>query len=393
MKNKLGIVLAIACIFSLSVKIFLAFNYDTGDTGAMNLASSLFVQHQEVYGNPQVYFSPPPFSLHVFAVIQKIAQKTGLPFSGLWKMPAVFSDMGLGILIYVICRQYYKRSKEKSTRLTLWYVLNPITWYVSGFHGQSEAVWIFLILLAWYFLYRYGQVVFAALCTALALAYKLPAILLFPALLLTLKKRNQQILFIVVVGVLFIGSLFPEIITSQSNVVRQVFLYSSALNIWGFTSVARKFLLAETAVHLIPLLAAFLKIVLFGTLGWTYFKYLLMEKKDFFCLCLIVITVFLVFTPGFGIQYLLWPLPFLILVNHPWKGWYTFFTTFAFWNTYGISWKLLTEPVSFLQLNLFYKFNMLYPYDLYFPVWILLAQSLRIHPKKIPSWQKEGIRL
>ena len=368
--------LIISLVLTTLAKLFLAFKYDTADTGAMNFASGLFLEQVDVYNHPQVNFSPPPFSLHVFALIKFFANISGIPFEGLWKLPAVFSDIGIGILIYFISQKMYKRTEWTALRLSLWYIVNPITLYVSGFHGQSESVWVFLVLLAWYFIIFQKRIIVAAVIMALAIAYKLPAILLFPALFLSIQENDKKILFAIFVGSVTSLSFLPEIITSFAAINRQVLQYSSIIGIWGFSGVLSKVLQPLIFVGMIKKIAFALKVLLFVTVGWTYFKYYLSSYKNFFDLCLVILVLFLVFTPGFGTQYLLWPLPFLVITQHRILKIYTILTTFAFMHTYGIDFVVFNSVINFLQKNLYYKTLMIYPYDLYFPIWILLLHAL-----------------
>ena len=63
-------------------------------TGACQ-ASQFFLENKEVYANPAVFYSGPPFALHVTALSHFLADTFHLPCSGMWKMPTVFADIGI----------------------------------------------------------------------------------------------------------------------------------------------------------------------------------------------------------------------------------------------------------------------------------------------------------
>jgi hypothetical protein len=60
-----------------------------------------------------------------------------------------------------------------------WYAFNPISLFISSYHGQQESFWLFFILAAYTIVIvrpRYNMAI-AAMC-GIALSYKLPAALL-----------------------------------------------------------------------------------------------------------------------------------------------------------------------------------------------------------------------
>lgn len=348
------------------IRVLLGFNYDTGDTGAFCEASRRYLAGDEVYAAEDIHFSGPPFALHVTAVSNKIAMITGLPCSGMWKMPTIIADIGIAYLIFLIAHGTLKKSKKKSIEMMNWYLFNPIAIFVAGFHGQQESFWMFFILLSWYVIHRWNSYLFAALFAGIGFAYKLPAILLLPFLFLLEKGIVRKFLFTVIVSIVFVVSLFPEIITSQEALMRQSFEYSSQFGVWGFS----RFLVIE---NLDTYLKGAIAITLIGISGKALFQSKQLHKKNelFFKYATYVIAAFYVFTPGFGVQYLLWILPYLILTNHNMLKVYSIVVTIAFLHTYGLGFPPLDWILNTLQKFIYYELDILYPYDLYFPVWFV----------------------
>lgn len=368
--------LFIILVVSFVLKIVLAYTADTADTGAFNLATKLFLQGKDVYAHPDVNLSPPPLFLHFLSVLRIGSDALHLPFEGSWKLPSVIADTAIAAFIYVISIKEHHLTEKKALRLTMIYAFNPIALFVSGFHGQAESTWILLILIAWYLCAVQKKLIWSAVFAALAVSYKLPALLLLPGLFLTLPKRKDWIQYMLILGVLFLISLLPEIITTRAALIRQVFAYSSTPNVWGFSLLMSKLFHPEVALSLSGILSKMLKLSILIVSGITLTRYLARKSSDFFTLSLSIIVIFLFFSPGFGSQYMLWPLPFLLLSHHRYVWKYTILTTFAFLNTYGIPLAIFTLPIQFLQYHVFYKMYFLYPYDLYIPIWILLGKMV-----------------
>jgi hypothetical protein len=188
-------------------------------------------------------------------------------------------------------------------------------------------------------------------------------------LVFLVKTWKQRILFSGIVGLLFVFSLFPEIITVTHDLIRQSFLYSSSPGIWGISGIIHKFI---TDSHVMKFVSLGLDLCLAGSLLAIYYWFLKRKKVSFFQLGTLIIAAFYCFTPGFGSQYLLWILPFLILSENPLTKVYSVLVTIVFLHTYGIQFPPITNIITFLEQNIYFKLPMLYPFDLYYPIWIMM---------------------
>ncbi len=366
-------------ILAFIIRIILAFCYDTGDTGAVNLATTTFLKGHEVYSNSNIYFSPPPFSLHILVLLHLISNNLHIPFTGFWKILANLSDLGIGILIYLISIKFFKRSKETAKLLCVWYLFNPVVLFVSGYHGQQESVWLFFILSTWYILsYSKKSIIttgIAGVLAGFAIGYKLPAAILIIPLFFAVPGLTNQIIFVCVTGLVCAVSFFPEMLNpvSRQGIIKQVFLYSSTLNVWGISLLAAK--IPFLSKHFTSIIAAFLKILMAVAMGLNFILSH-MKKKNFFEVSLSTILIFLFLTPGFGTQYLLWPVPFLILLTNRYLFLYTLVVTFGFLHFYSLLFPPLDFILKLLQENIYYKIHLFYPYDLLLPIWILIVYML-----------------
>ena len=250
---------------------------------------------------------------------------------------------------------------------------NPIAIIIAGFHGQQDPLWLFFALLSWYLIRRNYPIWLAGLAAGIAFAYKIPTVLLLPVIMWSIGSWKNRALYAGIISVVFLLSLFPEIITSRHALIHQSFLYSSTPGVWGLTDIAEKIFSGIPIVHDIgmQITTTCLKGALALSLIVVYVNAMRQKKFDVFRTIIYVISAFYAFTPGFGTQYLLWILPFLILSENPLLGVYSVLVSILFLHSYGFGFAPLTNLLQFLQDNIYYKTHMLYPYDLYIPVWLL----------------------
>jgi len=363
---------------ALLLRLLLSFGYEgTGDTGAFCRAGSLALKGYKVYEVSDMHFSGPPLAMHVTTFMHALAEATNLPCRGMWKLPTVIADMGIIFLIYHLTKKHFKKTKNEALLLASTYAFNPISLLINGFHGQQEAFWMFLMLSAIILAMRKKPSLLAvSACAALAIGYKLPAILLLPTTLSQLKNIKQKIIVSFGVGVLILFTLLPEILTQTNALIQQSFLYTSTQNVWGITLIATKLRgIYEMSEAQIISLNQIVKIFLVTGIGLISI-HTAIYRRAFVGATLIMLVFFLVFAPGFGVQYLVWPLPFMLLYDKKIAAIYSIITTFALLHFYGLNIQIIDGVINFLQQQIYYVNNFLYPYDLAIPVWIYLIYIL-----------------
>ncbi|HEY5095947.1 MAG TPA: phospholipid carrier-dependent glycosyltransferase [Candidatus Eremiobacteraceae bacterium] len=126
----------------------------------------------------------------------------------LCKLPAIVSDIGIGVLIYLIARRTWPGAGA------LWavavFVLNPISWFVSAYWGQADSVAaVFLVLAIYLALEDRFEFAWAALAFAVLIK---PQPLVVAPLLIAWQLRRQfswRVLLAPVIGaaVAWIGSI------------------------------------------------------------------------------------------------------------------------------------------------------------------------------------------
>jgi hypothetical protein len=141
-------VVAIAATVALAAKIVLALNtYGTNDVRAWEgfLAKIRASSGLALYHDVEA-FNHPPSMIYLLRLWGWAADQTGWPF-GFWlRLTSSLADVGSLALVWRILA----RSPELQLRLSglLLVALSPVAIMVSGFHGNTDTIMIFFVLLS-----------------------------------------------------------------------------------------------------------------------------------------------------------------------------------------------------------------------------------------------------
>src|ERR1043166_4904819 len=89
-------------------------------------------------------FNHPPFIIHALRFVNLVSFQTGLAFETVFRSFTSLADVGTAIVTYYILR----REQIFSAPAFLLYLLAPATMVISGYHGNTDTVMIFFVLLA-----------------------------------------------------------------------------------------------------------------------------------------------------------------------------------------------------------------------------------------------------
>ena len=302
----------------------------------------------------------------------KILNPLHFPGWGYNKLLPVLSGVAVAYLIYKYALIF---NLKRPLLLASIYAFHPLSLYISAYHGQRESSWLLFLLLS-VILYKLKKYFWLACAFAIGVSIKIPPLLLFPFFFLKIPARKDKMIFVILVPVIFIILSLPEIVTYTNNVIRQVFFYSGWTGWWGISGLATKVDIFIGYPAVSAIFAPINKILLYLLILASCF-YFYKKRVDIIEAILGVLMVVFVFSPTFASQYMLWPLPFMVLLYKKYKKYfwlYTIFGLFAAINTYGIFRISFLETVlvNIPQNLLYYKIPFLaYPMDLYFPLWIV----------------------
>jgi Gpi18-like mannosyltransferase len=183
-----------------------------------------FADSIDTYGALWLYqrdilFNHPPFLAHALPVLNWLARHTALGFPFWMRLPAILADFGSLWLLAAIVRP--------TPRLLLLFALCPISLFVAGFHGNTDPILIFLILLAIFFLERCNWLIAAAVALGLAGSIKIVAIVAAPALLFYVESNRRRVVFVTVAFATFLLLAAPYLFQAPGVIIRNVFGYHS----------------------------------------------------------------------------------------------------------------------------------------------------------------------
>ncbi len=295
-----------------------------------------FVVNELIFKGDDPYLSGvcsnPPLWLWWGAGAFSLGQFFHLPFQLVIKVPMILADI-------LICLLIYQLVKDKKLRFVsaLFYSLNPVSILVTGFHGQFDSFVILTILLAIKF-FRSPKKWLSPFSLGLGIALKSFPVLIGPVFLLKKKKIKEKIIFAFWSALPIFLILLPFLFKYSLGSAKYIFGYSGITD-FGWMAIIR-------AINWLSHGQAFLAIDGFGTLlSWNkigflalygfLFLWLIKKKKDLIFAWTIIFTAFYLFYGGISSQYLVWILPFLIIIDLKMAIYYSFFACLAMASFYS----------------------------------------------------------
>jgi hypothetical protein len=265
------------------------------------------------YEAPRLYPYPPVW-VAVETGAEWLSRRFGLDFAVLVKLPVLLADLGLVALLLPMGRG------RGLGALPAWlYALHPVSILVTGFHGQFDAAALLCVLLAIFWL-EAGRLDRSALALAGATALKSFPVLLLPFFLLALTGGRARLRFLALATLPVAALLVPFALADAPALRRELLGYGGVAD-FGWIGCVRAVdwlrsgvLARSEAPHwprLVPLakagfLAAFA--LLLALVGARRLRLSLDAAA------LAVFLAFLTFYGAVSAQYLLWVVPFGVLV-------------------------------------------------------------------------------
>jgi hypothetical protein len=240
------------------------------------------------------------------------------PFAFIHKQPMIFADCIAAVLLYRIWAR--RRGRLAGAAVAAAFAWSPIAILLSGFHGNNDAGYGMLVLLAAYLLQERRAFFAAGLAMAAAVNVKLVPVLLVPVLASVCLDWRQLARYLAGAAIGAIPFLMLLLVEPVA-VLRNMLPYRSSINYWGVNQflleVARepRFSAVSQAImnayndrgRFIVLAAALLLVVLIRDRRWGA------ERAE--TVAAASAALFLVLAPGFALQYLALVGPVLFAVR------------------------------------------------------------------------------
>jgi hypothetical protein len=271
-------------------------------------------------------------------------------------LPTIFCDVGIGILLYVVCR---KRGNS-SMAVAIIYLFNPISLIISSLHCQFDAIPIFSSLLAAWAtisLTGYQQGLISGLALGAAISLKSYPVLLLPVLLFRLSGQINRLIFLACAVCPTAILLYPHLATVFPDVNDQLFHYRGVFD-QGWAAFLRNSphvrdaILPDVSLDEAAAISRRQYVAFIAVLAlWDLILILRGRGVDIFSRMATTFMLFYALVASVSSQYLLWALPFLLLTNVPFALIYTVAGSLALLGFYCAYWPDVLFPGVLSGLN------------------------------------------
>lgn len=306
-KLSLKVILLIAIAIRI-IHLIISNGVSNFDIDAYGLIGKLTVQNHNIYPDPADLYHP---YFPVFLYLEGFAnslEQIYIPYVMTIKTFTILFDIGVVYFVYLL--------SNKNAHLSLLYSINPISILVTSFHGQFDSIPIFFTLLSFY-LIRENKEVLGIMLASFAIAIKTwPILFILPIIKIINNKFN--LIFLISVPTISIAIYSYLFNAHWLEIIKTIYRYRGVSGNYGLGYLAltlfpgfiqKEYLVLISNTSLITILC----------IAFFFNSKTLIRNVLKLMLCFFVVTL------GFGIQWLSWLVPFLILIKPRFS--YIFFIT------------------------------------------------------------------
>lgn len=231
---------------------------------------------------------------------------SNLVFTNVFRLPSILADCAAIWLLFVIWRR--RVGAGRAPAVSALFALSLCAILVSAFHCNTDSIYVMLCLLAVYLIEDRRAPFWGGLALGVAINVKLIPVLLILPLLLSFRRWQDAAKFVAGLA-LWALPFVPLLVLIPHSFASHALEYNSRLDRWGVNF----FLLGgqdQTAYHrgaAAETYYAWARYAMLGLLvawsiaaGW-------LRRWDRYEIAAITLSLFLIFAPGFGVQYTILP--------------------------------------------------------------------------------------
>jgi len=287
-------------------------------------------------------YNHPPFMSVFLLFLHKILGGHQDYFPLLIRIPAIMADIGNSLVVFALAKEFMTEKKAVLSGILV--AVSPVLIMVSGFHGNTDPIFICIILLSVYVLMVKKNSMLAGLIFGCAFSIKIVPLICVPLFFFFCQNWKSRLLFFSTLLIPLLLGFAYNILKDASGIINNVFLYKSIYSNWGFSKLLVQMLPMESLDRVLKIY-----ILLFITAS----SYLLArqaqqadnsEKIRLATINVgITFLIFLALTPGFGVQYLSWLAPTGIFLGIELYALYSviagtfLFSVYTYWSG-GLPW-------------------------------------------------------
>lgn len=281
-----------------------------------------FAKTIEQFGVPYMYdniswFNHPPLMGYFAQAALRLANATGWPFEFFFKLSEVAADL---LIMGILWRIWHTAGQQKATIALAVFSGSFVAILISAYHGNTDSLCVSLSFLAAY-LFEQKRPMASGVALALAINVKVIPILLIPIFVISHHSRRDVSRF----GIGLLAGLLPMALFfmgHKAGFINNIFNYNSNIERWGILL----FLLEgkynpafkEMASNAFDYYIANGRYVILGLVSLTSMWQQFTPKRTLYEAVALCFAIFLIFAPGFGVQYLIYICPFLFAINLRW---------------------------------------------------------------------------
>jgi sugar lactone lactonase YvrE len=323
------IVILLATVLLLRIALSWVFGTEIADVSQYHGMADIVGRGENIYEIEGLFhYTPLPMFLPEWSL--QAADTLKLPFHFVVKWPMILADAGIALLLWWQAR---KRGLEgKAFRIGMAYALNPVSLLITCFHGSYSVLPAFFALLAYCLVSldpdrrAYN---FSALSLGVAIGLRAYALLFLPFFLIKMNmKWQRKAVFVILAGLPSLLTFAPFALVNFQAIWQNVFSYSGMADS-GWIAAARTYwFLVDGNLYLPGTVGqdflAYSKWLFLGAYG--LFTVYFFRKRQRFSLLSGILGALLLFLGVYGgisVQYLIWVVPFALLVDSRWSTLYT----------------------------------------------------------------------
>lgn len=257
----------------------------------------------------------PPLSLSIMAASWDLAEAMSLQAFQTFRGFQVAADICTALLLLLLGRRM-----AQGRTLTMLFLLTPAVIFISGFHCNSDPTMIALLVAAVLCMVS-GLPAWSGVFLALSVNIKIVPLLLVP--LFAMGAGPSLLRFGLAFGGVLAAGILPSLVVAGPVMLRNIFLYAGYPGEWGIPAAllltARTF--PEAARSIIPVAKFysdhgkwFAAAAIVGACLAAWWPARSITRQQLASGVPLLLMMLLFLAPGFGLQYLLWPLPLLPLL-------------------------------------------------------------------------------
>jgi len=299
-----------AAAFAFLSKILLALNtWGTNDVYAWER----FAHWSALFGS-RLYtidpaFNHPPSMIHVLAAMTWLAKTTGIFFPFWLRLPAILADAAS---LWVVFRIFAARLDEPAVRWGLFLMaISPALILVSGFHGNTDPVVMFFVLLAVCQTRESARDWASGAAFGAAMCIKILPLIVLPALFFARPGLRRRAIFLASAAAVMVVCWSPYLFRDPVAIFHQVLGYQSIYGHWGLSWLVCHLTFFRDSWHdAFQNYGSWVVLAVIATAAFIVNRR--PEKPSVYAQTGAALFLFLAAASGFGVQYLAWLVPWTV---------------------------------------------------------------------------------